>query len=155
MDTPEDRIFEFGDFVLNPRERSLLRGVKPVPLTPKAFDLLFFLVRHGGRLTTKNELLQEVRPGYVCRRGQPDGQHLGVAQGLGAGLRPQRNDRDGREAGLPFRRTGYYASEGEHDRPQRTHYLGCHIAVRRRRTGDRISGRWVHRGDDEQHCASA
>src|SRR5687768_8404917 len=57
-----DQTFEFGDFVLVPQERLLLCGGEPVPLTAKAFDLLVCLVRHSGRLVTKNELFKEVWP---------------------------------------------------------------------------------------------
>src|SRR5258707_15866121 len=58
----EDRIFEFGDFILAPKERLLLRGGKPVPLTPKAFDVLVVLVKRSGHLVTKNDLLHAVWP---------------------------------------------------------------------------------------------
>ena len=49
----EDRVFEFGDFILAPKERLLLRGGEPVPLTPKAFDLLVVLVSRSGHLVTQ------------------------------------------------------------------------------------------------------
>ena len=58
----EDLIFEFGDFILAPKERLLLCGGEPVPLTPKAFDILVVLVRRSGHLVTKDNLLQEVWP---------------------------------------------------------------------------------------------
>src|ERR1700690_3925840 len=58
----EDRIFEFGDFILAPKERLLLRGGEPVPLTPKAFDVLVVLVSRNGHLVTKDDLLHEVWP---------------------------------------------------------------------------------------------
>lgn len=58
----EDRIFEFGDFILAPKERLLLRGGKPVPLTPKVFDVLVVLVSRSGHLVTKDDLLHEVWP---------------------------------------------------------------------------------------------
>ncbi len=54
--------FQFGDFLLVPRERLLLRDQKPVPLTGKAFDLLLVLVPRSGQLVSKSELLQEVWP---------------------------------------------------------------------------------------------
>jgi DNA-binding winged helix-turn-helix (wHTH) protein/Tol biopolymer transport system component len=54
---------EFGSFQLDPPERLLLRGRQPVPLTPKAFDLLVYLVEHAGRLVTKRELLAALWPG--------------------------------------------------------------------------------------------
>ena len=54
--------FEFGDFVLVPKERLLQCGGEPVPLTAKAFDLLVALVRRSGHLVTKDELFEEVWP---------------------------------------------------------------------------------------------
>jgi DNA-binding winged helix-turn-helix (wHTH) protein len=63
MPVIEDKVFTFGEFTLAPRERLLLRGQQPVPLTPKAFDLLVALVRRGGHLVTKDDLLREVWPG--------------------------------------------------------------------------------------------
>jgi DNA-binding winged helix-turn-helix (wHTH) protein/Tol biopolymer transport system component len=53
---------QFGDFVLDVSERLLLRNGRPVPLTPKTFDLLAALAARPGRLTTKDELLKEVWP---------------------------------------------------------------------------------------------
>jgi DNA-binding winged helix-turn-helix (wHTH) protein len=40
----------------------LLSQESPVPLTPKAFDVLLVLVQNGKRLTTKEELMQKVWP---------------------------------------------------------------------------------------------
>lgn len=57
-----DPTFEFGEFVLVPKERLLLCGGKPVPLHAKAFDLLLALVRRSGHLLTKDELFEEVWP---------------------------------------------------------------------------------------------
>jgi len=54
------RNYRFGEFVLDPRRRTLSRDGSPVFLTPKAFDVLFFLVRNPNRLVTKEELLQAV-----------------------------------------------------------------------------------------------
>jgi DNA-binding winged helix-turn-helix (wHTH) protein/TolB-like protein/Flp pilus assembly protein TadD len=59
---PEDQIFEFGDFILSPKERLLLCSGEPVPLTPKAFDVLVVLVRRAGHLVSKDDLLREVWP---------------------------------------------------------------------------------------------
>ncbi|TIV11129.1 MAG: hypothetical protein E5W00_04960, partial [Mesorhizobium sp.] len=55
--------FAFGDFLLIPEERLLLRGGEPVALTAKAFDLLVVLVRRAGHLVTKDDLFDEVWPG--------------------------------------------------------------------------------------------
>ena len=56
----EEKGFEFGEFVLNARERMLLRSGKPIALTPKTFLLLKTLVENHGRLVTKSELMQTV-----------------------------------------------------------------------------------------------
>jgi TolB-like protein/DNA-binding winged helix-turn-helix (wHTH) protein len=47
-------------FALDPRRRTLLRGDSPVLLTPKAFDVLFFLLQNPNRLVHKEELLRAV-----------------------------------------------------------------------------------------------
>ena len=53
-------VHEFGPFRLDTGERLLLRAGQPVSLTPKAFDLLVYLVEHHGRLVSKKELLSAV-----------------------------------------------------------------------------------------------
>src|SRR5262245_23621584 len=60
--TDDDLMFEFGDFILSPKERLLLHEGEPVVLTAKAFDLLVALVRRSGHLVSKDELLREVWP---------------------------------------------------------------------------------------------
>src|SRR5712672_667558 len=52
--------YRFGQFVLNPGRRTLSRADSPVSLTPKAFDVLFFLLQNPNRLVLKDELLQAV-----------------------------------------------------------------------------------------------
>jgi DNA-binding winged helix-turn-helix (wHTH) protein len=53
-------LYRFGQFVLNPRKRTLSRSDSPVSLTPKAFDVLLFLAQNPNRPVTKEELLQAV-----------------------------------------------------------------------------------------------
>jgi DNA-binding winged helix-turn-helix (wHTH) protein len=57
--------YEFGPFRLDPTERLLVRDGQPVPLTPKAFDLLVYLVEHQGRLVEKQALLSALWPDTV------------------------------------------------------------------------------------------
>ena len=57
---PMSDLYRFGQFVLDPRKRTLSRGDMPVSLTPKAFDVLTFLAQNPNRLVTKEELLQAV-----------------------------------------------------------------------------------------------
>jgi len=55
--------YDFGPFRLDVTEHLLLRAGKAVALTPKAFDTLLLLVRNGGRIVDKDELLKSVWPG--------------------------------------------------------------------------------------------
>ncbi|HLY15762.1 MAG TPA: winged helix-turn-helix domain-containing protein [Bryobacteraceae bacterium] len=67
---PEDsRIYRFGAFLVEPGARSLTLNEQPVPLTPKAFDLLVYMARNPGRLLTKEELLAAVWPDSVVEEG--------------------------------------------------------------------------------------
>ena len=54
--------YKFGEFVLDPARRVLLKNGTPIPLTPKAFDTLWILVRENGRVVEKEELLKEIWP---------------------------------------------------------------------------------------------
>ncbi|HET7107485.1 MAG TPA: winged helix-turn-helix domain-containing protein [Candidatus Acidoferrum sp.] len=55
-------IFEFEGFALDPGERTLTRAGVSLPLTPKAFDTLAYLVRNPGKMLSKDELLKEIWP---------------------------------------------------------------------------------------------
>jgi TolB-like protein/DNA-binding winged helix-turn-helix (wHTH) protein/Flp pilus assembly protein TadD len=55
-------LFEFDSYRLDAAERLLLRDGMPVPLEPKVFETLLVLIRHGGRLVTKDQLMKEVWP---------------------------------------------------------------------------------------------
>ena len=50
----------FGDVVVDTSSRMVTRGGVPCALTPKAYELLLALVRRGGAVITRNELLKEV-----------------------------------------------------------------------------------------------
>jgi DNA-binding winged helix-turn-helix (wHTH) protein/TolB-like protein/Flp pilus assembly protein TadD len=58
-------LYAFGPFLLDPRERRLLRDGQVVPLTLKAFDLLQVLVENQGHLLRKEELLARVWPDAI------------------------------------------------------------------------------------------
>src|SRR5580692_7148347 len=57
---PMSNVYRFGQFALDSRKRTLSRADSPVSLTPKAFDVLLFLVQNPNRLVTKEELLEAV-----------------------------------------------------------------------------------------------
>ena len=62
MSLTRHQLYVFGPFRLDVREGLLLRDGQPVPMPPKAYDLLVSLVAHAGHLVTKEELLREVWP---------------------------------------------------------------------------------------------
>ena len=64
-----NRFYEFGPFVLNPAEHTLLRHGEPVPLRPKVFDTLLVLVKNSGHLVEKDELMSAVWPGQFVEEG--------------------------------------------------------------------------------------
>lgn len=55
-------VYEFGPFRLDAAERRLLCDGLPVPLTAKLFDILLLLVRNGGKVVTKETLMNEIWP---------------------------------------------------------------------------------------------
>src|SRR5437870_4121335 len=59
MSSPQWR---FADFRLDPDNARLWRGTQTIALTPKAFDVLRYLVTHPDRLVTKDTLLDAVWP---------------------------------------------------------------------------------------------
>jgi DNA-binding winged helix-turn-helix (wHTH) protein/Tfp pilus assembly protein PilF len=54
--------YSFGPFRLVPSEHLLLREETPVPLAPKAYELLLALVKRHGHLVTRDELMREIWP---------------------------------------------------------------------------------------------
>jgi DNA-binding winged helix-turn-helix (wHTH) protein/pimeloyl-ACP methyl ester carboxylesterase/class 3 adenylate cyclase len=54
--------YVFGPFVVDTREGLLLREGRPVPLTPKAFEVLITLVENSGHCIGKDELMRRVWP---------------------------------------------------------------------------------------------
>ena len=69
MGTPVKHLYEFGPFQLDPPERLLLCEGQPVPMPPKAFELLVALVERGGHLVDKDELLKIVWRGSNVEEG--------------------------------------------------------------------------------------
>jgi TolB-like protein/DNA-binding winged helix-turn-helix (wHTH) protein/cytochrome c-type biogenesis protein CcmH/NrfG len=57
---PMSTIYRFGEFLLDPWRHTLSRADSPIFLTPKAFDVLVYLVQNPNRLVSKEELLQAV-----------------------------------------------------------------------------------------------
>jgi two-component system, OmpR family, alkaline phosphatase synthesis response regulator PhoP len=52
--------FRFGEFRLDFRKQELFRGVTPVELTVKEFEVLQFLIKHEGEVVTREALLNSI-----------------------------------------------------------------------------------------------
>jgi len=59
----------FGPFVLNPTQRVLLRGDRPVRLGSRAREILICLVERAGTVVSKNELIRRVWPDTIVEEG--------------------------------------------------------------------------------------
>jgi DNA-binding winged helix-turn-helix (wHTH) protein/TolB-like protein len=61
--------YRFGPFELDASEHSLQVEGRPVALTRRAFDTLLYLVRHPGRLVTRDELIAAVWGDTIVEEG--------------------------------------------------------------------------------------
>jgi TolB-like protein/DNA-binding winged helix-turn-helix (wHTH) protein/Flp pilus assembly protein TadD len=55
-------LYRFDEFELDPSRRTFVRGGTPVLISPKAFDVLAYLVSNPGRVVIKEELFRAVWP---------------------------------------------------------------------------------------------
>jgi DNA-binding winged helix-turn-helix (wHTH) protein/Tol biopolymer transport system component len=69
MNDNRSRVYAFGPFRLDCRERVLWREGEPVPLAPKAAETLFALVENAGHIVEKAELMQRVWPDAFVEEG--------------------------------------------------------------------------------------
>ena len=58
-------IYVFGAYTLDTQRYELRRAGEPLPLEPKVFDVLTYLVQHCDRLVSKDELLEQVWCGAI------------------------------------------------------------------------------------------
>src|SRR5262245_29966425 len=65
MSHQPSNLYEFCHFRLDAAERMLSRDGVPIPLPPKAFDLLLALVERRGHLLEKEELMRIVWPNTI------------------------------------------------------------------------------------------
>ncbi len=123
MPDGQEQVFEFEEFVLDPRTRRLTRAGQPVTLAPKAFDVLQVLVEAAGRVVTKQQLLERVWPDvFVEEANLPQNISL-VRKALGEGRQDHRLI-----VTLPG--TGYrFAGAVATRRPTEGRALGASVAV--------------------------
>ncbi len=62
-------VLKFGPFELDVGQHTLSRDGRPIPLTPKVFELLAVLAESGGRLLEKDALLKAIWPETVVEEG--------------------------------------------------------------------------------------
>ena len=62
MSDTADTVVQFGEFQLDVRTRELRRRGAAVHISPKAFDLLVYLLQQRPRALSKEELLQRIWP---------------------------------------------------------------------------------------------
>ena len=78
-------VYTFRGFELSPREQRLTRDGARVPLSPKAFELLVWLVEHRGRLVEKQELLSALWPDTFVEEANLSVHVAAVRKALSAG----------------------------------------------------------------------
>src|SRR6266705_6049917 len=65
MNAPPAHVYEFGDFHLDAEKRLLWRGDAPVPLTPRIFETLLYLVENHDTVLDKERLMEAVWPDSI------------------------------------------------------------------------------------------
>jgi len=66
MQTPPANLYEFGDFQLDPVKRLLRRlDGTPVPLAPRVFDTLLYVVEHRDSVMDKERIMEAVWPDSI------------------------------------------------------------------------------------------
>jgi len=69
LDDAAKNFYEFDSFQVDARRRLLFHEGRPVRVTPKAFDILLGLVRSGGRVISKDELMTTIWPNCFVEEG--------------------------------------------------------------------------------------
>jgi serine/threonine-protein kinase len=102
MDEPQRHIYEFGDFRICAAKRLLLkRDGEQVPLTPKVFETLLYLVEHNGKIIDKEDLISAIWADTIVEEnnlsqnisilrrvlGEKRGEHRFIATVPGRGFR--------------------------------------------------------------------
>ncbi len=89
MDNPLNRLYEFGDFCLNTREKLLLCQGERVPLTMKAFETLLILVERHGHIVEKAEIIQRVWPDAAVEENNLNQNISAIRKALGENAHEQ------------------------------------------------------------------
>jgi DNA-binding winged helix-turn-helix (wHTH) protein len=69
IDYSAPNFYEFESFQLDVRRRLLFKEGRPVRITSKAFDILLGLVKSGGRVVSKDEMMSTIWPDCFVEEG--------------------------------------------------------------------------------------
>lgn len=58
--TDKNELHHFGDLVVDERKHEAYLNNEPLRLKPKEYDLLLYLIRHAGKVMTRNLILEHV-----------------------------------------------------------------------------------------------
>ncbi|MGA3212255.1 MAG: winged helix-turn-helix domain-containing protein [Terriglobales bacterium] len=77
------QLYRFDEFVIDLGRRTFARNGESISISPKAFDVLTYLVTNPGRVVTKDELLKAIWPDSFVEEGNL-AQHIsGLRKALG------------------------------------------------------------------------
>jgi TolB-like protein len=94
--------YEFEDCSLDPERRELRRGADLVPVEPKVFDLLLYLIRHRDRVVSKDDLIEGVWNGRIVSESALTSRITAARQAIGDSGDAQRLIRTVPRKGLRF-----------------------------------------------------
>jgi DNA-binding winged helix-turn-helix (wHTH) protein len=131
----------FGGVTLDTKTRQLLRGREPLPLSPKAFDLLVCLVENAPSALSKDALHDRVWPGLFVSDTNLAGLVAEIRRALGDDARTPRYVRTVQRFGYAFAGT----VESERTSGERRSTASCWLAQGKRQIaladGENILGR--------------
>jgi DNA-binding winged helix-turn-helix (wHTH) protein len=131
---------QFGDFAIDPRTRQLLRAGREVPLSPKAFALLSYLIEQRPRVVAKSELLDVIWPDVLVEEQNVKNLVNEIRGALSENPREPRFIRTAFGAGYAF--SGETSEEGLEERKLVVAgYLVGMGSVHRIFTGENLLGR--------------
>src|SRR6201996_8366404 len=79
----DDRSVGFGPYRMFPRLRLLLRDGHKIDLGARAFDVLWMLLEAGGKVVSKDELLDKVWAGAIVEENNLQAQMSAIRRALG------------------------------------------------------------------------
>ena len=95
-------IHRFGTFELDETAQELRRDGAPVPIEPQVFALIALLARHGGRLVSKEEIVDAIWQGRAISDAALSSRIKTARQALGDSGKDQRHILTVRKRGFRF-----------------------------------------------------